>query len=844
MGSENLIYVIALVVGAIIVIAVVWYLIKAFITFRVHMTESLNATLDVIRVTQPKKDENETREGKQAKEKEEVSKMEHLLMSLSDLPKGKLLHRIFYGRPQLSFEVSVSSEGEQIVFYVAMPRKFQELVEKHIHSFFPTAHIERIKDYTIFRPTGVTVGSRLKLKKKDSFPIKTYQRLETDSLHNITNALSKLEDKEEGAAIQIVFKKSNVQWKKKGEKIAQKMQEGHRLEKAASSGIGSKILEEMGKLAGAAVSSKTHEEREAEKEKEKVPLTPEDEDIIKQLETKANKAHFNVNIRLLASAKTKERAEAILAALESAFVQFEDANLNKFVAIRDKSKNAHKLAYDFIFRNYKKGHRVVLDAEELASVFHFPIFSTETPKIDWLKSKSAPPPPRIPEEGLLLGYSDFRGSETQIKLARNDRRRHLYIIGQTGTGKSGFIEEMAKQDAEKKEGFCVMDPHGDLIDHILECTPKHRAEDIIYFNPADMERPFGLNMMEYDANYPEQKTFVINEMIAIFDKLYDLKSTGGPMFEQYMRNAMLLVMDSPETGSTLMEIPRVFRDVEFRRKKLKDCKDFNVVDFWEKEAEKAGGDAALENIAPYITSKLTTFISNDMMRPIIAQQKSTINFRKVMDEGKILLVSLSKGKIGEINAQLLGLVIVGKLLMAALSRTDINEDQRKDFYLYIDEFQNFTTDSISQILSEARKYRLCLTIAHQFIGQLSEDISKAVFGNVGSMFAMRVGSEDADFLEKQFAPAFDANDLINVDNYQGFCKLLINDESSAAFDMKTYPPRKGNKELRDAYIELSRYKFGRNREVVEQEIMDRWREVEKLSNKEGEEEAEKEGELF
>jgi hypothetical protein len=329
--------------------------------------------------------------------------------------------------------------------------------------------------------------------------------------------------------------------------------------------------------------------------------------------------------------------------------------------------------------------------------------------------------------------------------------------------------------------------------------------------------------MEYDEKYPEQKTFVINEMISIFDKLYDLKQTGGPMFEQYMRNAMLLVMDSPETGSTLMEVPRVFRDPSFRKDKLKRCKDMTVIDFWEKEAEKAGGDASMENISPYITSKLTTFISNDMMRPIIAQQHSTIDFRKVMDEGKILLVNLSKGKIGEINSHLLGMVVVGKLLMSALSRVDIPEKERRDFYLYIDEFQNFTTDSISQILAEARKYKLSLTIAHQFIGQLSEEISKAVFGNVGSMSAFRVGSEDAEFLEKQFAPVFDANDLINIDNYQCYSKLLVNNQATDPFNMKTYPPSKGNSEIKEALKELSRYKYGRSREIVEAEIEERFK---------------------
>jgi hypothetical protein len=312
-------------------------------------------------------------------------------------------------------------------------------------------------------------------------------------------------------------------------------------------------------------------------------------------------------------------------------------------------------------------------------------------------------------------------------------------------------------------------------------------------------------------------------MINIFDKLYDLKQTGGPIFEQYMRNAMQLVMEDPESGSTLMEIPKVLADADFRKMKLAKCKNPIVVDFWTKEAEKAGGEAALANVVPYITSKLTSFVSNDIMRPIIAQQKSTINFREAMDGQKILLINLSKGRIGEINAYLLGMVIIGRILMAALGRVDIPKDKRKDFYLYIDEFQNVTTDSISQILSEARKYMLDLIIAHQFIGQLSEDISKAVFGNVGSIAAFRVGPEDAEFLEKQFSPVFSANDLVNVDNRNCFVRLMINNEATKPFNMKTYPPTKGNYEMADALKELSSMKYGRDAVEVNREIMRRAR---------------------
>jgi hypothetical protein len=397
----------------------------------------------------------------------------------------------------------------------------------------------------------------------------------------------------------------------------------------------------------------------------------------------------------------------------------------------------------------------------------------------------------------------------------------LYSIGQTGTGKSNFLQEMAKQDAKAGRGFCFIDPHGDAVEDILTAIPKERAEDVIIFDPADTQRPFGLNMMEYDPAFPEQKTFVINEMIGIFDQLYDLKATGGPMFEQYMRNAMLLIMDDPASGSTLMEIPKVLSDEKFRAMKIEKCQNPIVVDFWTKEAEKAGGEAALANMVPYITSKLTTFISNDLMRPIIAQQKSTINFKEIMDNKKILLVNLSKGKIGEINARLLGMVVVGKILMNALARANVAEDKREDFYLYLDEFQNITTNSISQILSEARKYHLCLILAHQFIGQLKENISKAVFGNVGSMVSFRVGSEDAEFLEKQFAPTFSKQDLVNVDNYQGFAKILMSNVLAKPFSIATYPPTKGDQEIANAIKELSRLKNGRDREIVNQEIMKR-----------------------
>ncbi|MCX6742771.1 MAG: type IV secretion system DNA-binding domain-containing protein, partial [Candidatus Parcubacteria bacterium] len=410
-----------------------------------------------------------------------------------------------------------------------------------------------------------------------------------------------------------------------------------------------------------------------------------------------------MNIRVIVSADTKEKVEMYLENILNSFAQF---NIYEYGnAFKRYSPKKDKLIRDFIFREFDEKGKMIMNTEEMTSVFHFPLGHTETPNIVWLQARKAAPPTELPAEGCLMGYNDFRNIYKDIYLTDDDRRRHVYIIGQTGTGKSQLQINMIIQDIQMGKGVCFIDPHGDTIDSIMQYIPKERAEDVILFDPSDTQRPMALNMMEFEM--PEQKTMVINEMMNIFDKLYDLRSTGGPIFEQYMRNTMLLMMEDPESGSTLLEVSKVLSDEDFRKYKLSKTKTQVVKDFWEKEAEKAGGEASLANMVPYITSKLTSFIANDVMRPIVAQQKSAFSFRKAMDEQKIIMVKLSKGLIGEINANLLGMVIVGKILLAALSRVDQPEAQRKDFFLYIDEFQNFLTEGIQVILSEARKYRLC-----------------------------------------------------------------------------------------------------------------------------------------
>lgn len=805
--------------GSMALVAGMLLVLRSFLGFRAQISRSMNMDLELVRVTKSLRNKQEMENPEIWKD--EIGAMEQLLGTLGNIRDNFPIHKkIIYGDPHIVLEIAQPANSEEILFYISFPKKFRESIEKQIHSYFPEASIEKASDYTIFSPGSYTAAAILKLRNNFALPLKTYENLEVDPLNELSNALSKLRNFEEGGAIQLILRPAGKSWRRKGREIAHRMQQGKRLKDAKKD----RYILEAGKET---LRILQNSQEQSGQNGNIFQLTPEEQELVKDIERKSSKTGFQVNIRILTSAKSQQRADEILSHLENSFSQFESPDSNHFVV--KKRTKGKEVAFNYIFRNFNQGESFILSVEEIASIFHFPISTTATPKIKWLKSGAAPPPMNIPQDGILLGFNDYRGMKTEIRMGNDDRRRHVYAIGQTGTGKSTFLQEMAKQDARNGKGFCFIDPHGDAIEDILTSIPKERAEDVIVFDPSDMERPFGLNMLEYDPANPQQKTFVINEMIGIFDQLYDLKATGGPMFEQYVRNAMLLIMEDPESGSTLMEISKVLADEDFRRMKLSRCNNPVVRDFWIKEAEKAGGEAALANMVPYITSKLTTFISNDMMRPIIAQQKSTLNFREIMDSGKILLVKLSKGKIGEINAHLLGMVVVGKILMNALARVDMPENERRDFYLYLDEFQNVTTGSISQILSEARKYHLCLIIAHQFIGQLSEDISKAVFGNVGSICSFRVGAEDAEFLEKQFEPVFNSNDLVNVDNRNLFAKLLINNELTKPFSMKTYPPTAGDQKTANYLKELSRLKYGRDSKMVNMEIMDRVKLAEKES---------------
>lgn len=784
--------------------AAITVLVWNFVSSRGKLNRSLNMAL--FSVTLPREIKEETKE-KEKNEKELIAVMEQFYTTLSRLSEG-FINRLLYGRFHFSFEIAVESAGQEIGFYIVAPRKFEKLIEKQIHSFYYAAQIERVEDYNIFSPNSAVAIKELILAKKFIFPVRTYQNLDFDPLNNITNTLSKL-PVGEGAAIQIMLRPSGLNWRHQSFKFIRQIQE-EGLQKAI---YGQSLIAKISKF----FQSKVKKDSDGKlAPKEPMKLSPLDEEAIKLIEGKANKSGFEINIRIIAAAPVKEKAESIVGQIESAFSQFSSPNFNSFRSIKLNYRSFKKVTYDFIFRNFDEKNAIILSTEELASIFHFPTVVLETPKVKWLHAKNAPAPANIASEGLILGYNAYRGETTVVKIAREDRRRHLYAIGQTGTGKSTFFGEMIKRDIIAGEGVCVIDPHGDLIDDVLTAIPESRVEDVIVFDPSDTNRPLGLNMLEVDAE--EQKDFAVQEMIAIFYKLFPPEMIG-PMFEHNMRNVMLTLMADKVYPGTIAEIPRMFTDAEFQKYKLRKVSDPVVRAFWEKEMAKTS-DFHKSEMLGYLISKVGRFVENTMMRNVIGQEKSGFNLREIMDRGKILLVNLSKGKVGEINSSLLGLIIVSKIQMAAMSRTDIPLEERKDFYLYIDEFHNFTTDSVATILSEARKYRLNLNIAHQFIAQLEEKIRDSVFGNVGTIVCFRIGAEDAEFVAKQFAPVFNERDLTSIDNYSAYLKLMIGGAISKPFNIKTYPATKGNLEVALAVKELSRLKYGKPREIVEKRILE------------------------
>lgn len=714
-----------------------------------------------------------------------------------------------------TLELAVQHHTRDIALYVSVPTESQETFERLVHSYYPTAIIDEIvDDYNIFGEQSAICGSVAQLAEHAIFPLQTDTQFEHDPLAALISSLSQLEQEGEGAAIQFIIGRDFDHQNTLYTSIISEAQHGEKTVKEVYEEATRSVFNDVGKGILSFFESSKNTETDKEKHTDTRGI---------ELATIKNKSQIlKTNIRVITTAPTLNRAQIILTTIKASFEQFTLTNSNYLKWKQIETKKLPEFIKDFSFRTMKRDEQFPLNIDELATLFHFPVGILTAPELKESTATTAPAPVFGHTQGITIGTNTYRGEQTPVIFAREDRVRHCYVIGQTGTGKTVFLKNMIIQDIKNGDGVCFIDPHGNDIEDILANIPPERIDDVIYFDPAHTARPMGLNMLEYDPRFPEQKIFVINELLSIFNKLFDMKVAGGPMFEQYFRNAAGLVMEDPASGSTLLEIGRVLSDKAFREMKLSKCMNPIIKQFWV-NAEKTTGESALANFVPYITNKFDVFISNDIMRPVVAQQHSVLNFREIMDQKKILLVNLSKGRLGDINSNLIGLLLVGKITMAALSRVDIvGKTEVNDFYLYIDEFQNVTTDSISTILSEARKYRLSLTVAHQYIEQLEEGIKNAVFGNVGTMVIHRVSPENANVFEQQLAPVFTPSDIIKLENLNCYVKMLVNGMPAKPFNSHTPFPPRGNKEAAEKLKELSYLKFGRPREEVETEIMARY----------------------
>ena len=775
-----------------------------------------HATFDRITylVTRPKYRHSEESERAPEKEKviEAIAAAETFFTAIGGLKAQKGFKAWLYGRDD-EFAFEIVARDKMVMFYVTVPASMRTFIEQQLSAAWPDAFMEEVEDYNIFQPTGVIVGSYVKLKRNHAFPIKTYRKMDADPLATLTNVLAKIPE-HEGAAFQFIVRSAPAAWRKRGVEVAHNIQQGMKVEDAMKK----KKPGELSKWIAALGSGKKSEES-----KKEYKLSPQEEEVVKAIEEKASKAGMDVCARLIVSASDAGQAQITLENMLNGFAQYSVFQYgNTFTKSVPSSKM--DLGRRFIYRLFDERQSSVLNTEEMASLWHLPLPWTETPNIRWLGARRASAPPDVPgpDTGdIEIGYNLFRGVKTPVWIKKEDRQRHMYLMGKSGSGKSQMIAQLAIQDIKKGNGVCVVDPHGDLIEQILGNIPRERIDDVVVFNPSDLERPMGLNMLE--AKDESVKDFAVQEMISIFYKLFPPEMIG-PMFEHDMRNVMLTLMADPENPGTIAEIPRMFTDESFAKEWVAKLKDPVVKSYWENEVAKTSDFHKSEKLG-YLVSKVGRFVENEMMRNIIGQTHSSFDFRDIMDKQKILLVNLSKGKTGEVNANLLGLIIVSKLQMAALGRADMPESERKDFYLYIDEFQNFITDSIATILSEARKYRLDLIIAHQYIGQLVKDndtkIKEAVFGNVGTMLVSRIGPEDVETLEKVYAPDFNGNDLINSDKVTWYAKMIIDNAQAKPFTLNFTMAPQGDRELAEAVKELSRLKYGRDRALVEEEILER-----------------------
>lgn len=742
---------------------------------------------------------------------EAISKAQVMYSILhSTLTKG--VKSKIYGQRHFSFEI-IAQDG-LIRYYAIVPAVLTETVAQAIQSAYPTARVEERLEENIFEGgagTEAVAGAELSLNREAYYPIATYEDTKRDGQMAILNALSTVK-KNEGAAVQILFRPAQENWSNAGKQYIEDLHQG-KTKRGFSSNLGN--------LAVDLIRAPWEVPGEHEKD-EKSQIVSMKQDEITAISNKMRYPAFETLIRVIASSESKPRSEAIVGGLVSAFSQFNSPELNGFTV--NMFKNAKKLVIDYTFRFFAlRNRKNVLNSVELATIFHLPEQNAiPNSQVERQLTKQVDGPARLATEGLFLGTNQFRGKDKPIYLSENDRRRHMYVIGQTGMGKSVFLENLAFQDMCDGRGFAFIDPHGDAVEALLKRVPEERIDDIIYFDPADIEHPVGMNMFEFTD--PDQKDFIVQEGISMLQSLFDPGNQGffGPVGQHMFRNAALLLMSDP-AGATFIDIPQCFTDPEFVKSKLKYVTDKAVYDYWTKEFPDSRKSNDSGEVITWFASKWGPFLSNTIMRNTLGQVKSGFNIREIMDNKKIFLVNLSKGRLGDINANLLGMIFVMKFQQAAMSRQDIPESERQDFCLYVDEFQNFATESFESILSEARKYRLNLIVANQFMTQLTDKIREALLGNVGTIICGRVGVTDADLMVKAFTPTFTAEDLTKTPNYAAVAKVMMFGMPSSAFTMVLPPPMgEPNEQLMESLKAYSATQYAKTRKEVEREIEERW----------------------
>jgi hypothetical protein len=744
---------------------------------------------------------------------EAISKAQVMYSILSStITKG--MKTKIYGQRHFSFEIIAADHI--IRYYAIVPAVLVDVVKQAIQSSYPTARIEEKSEENIFKGGGgidAVAGAEITLNKESYLPIATYEDTKRDANRAMLNVLSSLEENE-GAAVQVLFRPAQKKWSSKAKEYVENTQKGKKPKSFGSS---------LGDLAMDIIRAPWEAPSEHEKNSpEDHSISSQKQDEIQAISNKLKFPAYETLIRIIASSSSGPRSEAIVGSLASSFAQFNSPMLNGFKI--NTMKDHKKLVVDYAFRFFPlKDTSSVLNSVELASVFHLPEQNAiPSSSVERQLVKQVDGPAKLATEGLFLGTNEYRGNNKPIYLQVKDRRRHMYVIGQTGMGKSVFLENLAFQDMCDGRGFAFIDPHGDAVEALLKRVPRERIDDIIYFDPADIEHPVGMNMFEYTTE--DQKDFIVQEGISMLQSLFDPQNQGffGPRGQHMFRNAALLLMSDP-AGATFIDIPQCFTDPEFVKSKLRYVTDKAVYDYWTKEfpASQKSNDAG--EVITWFSSKWGPFIANTIMRNTLGQVKSGFNIREIMDNKKIFLVNLSKGRLGDINANLLGMIFVMKFQQAAMSRQDIPEDQRQDFCLYVDEFQNFATDSFESILSEARKYRLNLIVANQFMTQLTEKIREALLGNVGTIICGRIGVTDAELMVKAFSPVFTAEDLTKTPNFAAVTKVMMFDMPSAPFTINLPPPMgEPDDELMKSLKAYSAAKFAKTRAEVEKEIQDRW----------------------